>query len=94
VFDVDQHSTVEVEDYMRLDHNDARVTMSTTILATALELSRLHGVRFAASYLCDAGIAIEVAVEVLAHGRHDRLPVHRSESSSARIRLLADDYTV
>jgi hypothetical protein len=91
VFDVDQHSAVEVEDYRRLNRNDARVTMSTTILATALELARLHGVRFAASYLCDAGIAIEVAVEMLTHGRPDRLPVHKSEDSSARIRLLADD---
>lgn len=40
--------------------------METTNLATALELARVHGVRFAASYLCDKGIAVEVAVEVLA----------------------------
>ncbi|MGZ5234011.1 MAG: hypothetical protein ACXWC3_28705, partial [Burkholderiales bacterium] len=65
--------------------------MSTTILATALELARLHGVRFAASYLCDADIAIEVAVEVLAHDRRSRLPVHGSEGSSAWTQLLADD---
>jgi hypothetical protein len=91
VFDVAQHSAVEIKDYMRLNHDDARVIMSTTILATALELARLHGVRLAASYLCDAGIAIEVAVEVLAHGRRDRPPVHGSEGNSARTQLLADD---
>lgn len=91
MFDVAQHSAVEIEDYMRLNHDDARVTMSTTILATALELARLHGVRLAASYLCDAGIAIEVAVEVLAHGRRGQLPVHKTETSSARFQLLADD---
>ena len=91
MFDVAQHSAVEIKDYMRLNHDDARVTMSTTILATALELARLHGVRYAASYLCDAGIAIEVAVEVLARGRHDRVPVYGSEGNCARTQLLADD---
>ena len=84
MFDVAQHSAVEIKDYMRLNHDDARVTMSTTILATALELARLHGVRFAASYLCDAGIAIEVAVEVLVHNRHNQAPVNLSKNSCAR----------
>jgi hypothetical protein len=37
----------------------------TTTLATALELARMHGIRFAAIYLCEEGIAFEVAVEVL-----------------------------
>lgn len=82
---------MKIKDYMRLNHDDARVTMSTTILATALELARLHGVRFAASYLRDAGIAIEVAVEVLAHGRRGRLPADRNEGSPARTQLLAGD---
>lgn len=53
--------------------------MRTTILATALELARIHGVRFAASYLSEEGIAIEVAVEVLAHGRCD--PDDQAEES-------------
>lgn len=40
--------------------------MASTTLATAIELARIHGVRFAASYLCEAGIDLEVALEVLA----------------------------
>ena len=91
MFDVAQYSAVEIEDYRRLEHDDARVTMSTTILATALELARLHGARFAASYLCDAGITIEVAVEVLAYGRHDRVPIHRSEAAPLGFQLLVDN---
>jgi hypothetical protein len=42
--------------------------MKTTILATALELARIHGVRFAYYYLEEEGIALEVAVELLAQG--------------------------
>jgi hypothetical protein len=56
--------------------------MQTTILATALELARLHGVRFAAAYLCDQGIAVEVAVEVLARKHEDiRYSARNIESS-------------
>lgn len=50
-----------------MSHNVAWVIMRMTILATALELARLHGVKFAASYLYEEGIAIEVAMEVLTH---------------------------
>jgi len=39
--------------------------MSSMILATALELARLHGVRYAAFYLLDSGIDVEVAVDLL-----------------------------
>lgn len=35
------------------------------VLATALELARLHGVRYAALYLFDVGIDVEVAVDLL-----------------------------
>ncbi len=38
---------------------------SSTILAIAIELARLHGVKFAASYLFEAGVDIGVAVEGL-----------------------------
>jgi hypothetical protein len=66
-------------DYMRMSCYAARVTMGTTVLATAIELARLHGVRFAASYLCEEGIALEVAVETLAHGQRDHsLPVDKT----------------
>lgn len=47
------------------------------ILATALELLRVHGVRLAALYLHDEGITLDVAVDLLAyasdpisHGTH------------------------
>lgn len=40
--------------------------MRTTTLATALELARIHGVQLAAAYLCDTGVSIDVAVELLA----------------------------
>ena len=40
--------------------------MSQLVLATALELARFHGPRLAALYLIDEGVAIDVALEVLA----------------------------
>ncbi len=43
--------------------------MSPLVLATALELSRLQGIRCAASYLCDNEVAIEVAIETLVGSR-------------------------
>lgn len=43
--------------------------MRTTKLATALALARVHGVQFAAAYLCEAGISIDVAIELLAAER-------------------------
>lgn len=39
--------------------------MSPSVLATAVELSRLHGVRFAAAYLHESGVSIEVAIDLL-----------------------------
>jgi hypothetical protein len=62
--------------------------MGTTVLATALELARLHGVRFAAFYLSEAGVAIDVAVEMLALGRTDRpSPAYKAEEIPLRIPL-------
>jgi hypothetical protein len=46
--------------------------MRTAVLATALELARVHGVRFAAFYLCEESIDFEVAVEVLTQKGRDR----------------------
>lgn len=39
--------------------------MSPAILAAALELSRLHGVPFAAFFLLDRGVAFDVIAELL-----------------------------
>lgn len=39
--------------------------MNPLVLATAVELSRLHGVRYAAAYLQESGISIQVAVDLL-----------------------------
>ena len=39
--------------------------MGPTYLATAIALARIHGVQFAAAYLCESSIPIEVAVELL-----------------------------
>lgn len=41
------------------------VTMSPTILAAALELSRIHGIAYAAFFLLDRDIAFEVVAELL-----------------------------
>ena len=47
-------------------------------LAIALELERLHGTSLAAKYLFDAGIEIEVALEVLANIKQSTTPTDRS----------------
>ena len=39
--------------------------MSPLVLATAVELSRLHGVRYAAAYLHESGVSIQVAIDLL-----------------------------
>ncbi len=39
--------------------------MSTFILATAIELCKINGIRYAAFYLYENGVAIEVALELL-----------------------------
>ena len=41
--------------------------MSTLILATAIELCKINGISFAAFYLYENGVAIEVALELLTH---------------------------
>lgn len=40
--------------------------MTQLILATAIELRRVHGVQLAARYLFEAGISLEIAREILA----------------------------
>ena len=47
--------------------------MNSWVLGTASKLVSLHGIRYAASYLCDNGVAVEVALELLASRRpeHD-----------------------
>jgi hypothetical protein len=40
-------------------------TMSPTILAAALELSRIHGAPYAAFFLLDRNVAFEVIAELL-----------------------------
>jgi len=54
--------------------------MSPSVLATAVELSRLHGVRYAAAYLQESGVTIEVALDLLAH-TPERLPEEDSRMS-------------
>lgn len=47
-------------------------SMSAAILAAALELSRIHGVPYAAFFLLDRDVAFEVIAELLwdAYPRH------------------------
>ena len=52
--------------------------MSSMVLATALELARLHGVRYAAFYLLDSGIDVEVAADLLG-GRVSHPPRPRAK---------------
>jgi len=40
--------------------------MIKTTLSTALLLSDVHGIYYAASFLCEAGVDIRVAIELLA----------------------------
>lgn len=58
--------------------------MSSMILATALELARLHGVRFAAFYLLDSGIDVEVAVDLLG-SRVSHSPCRRTKQWGGRL---------
>lgn len=45
-------------------NHDAQ-TMSPAILAAALELSRIHGVSYAAFFLLEKDVALEVIAELL-----------------------------
>ena len=49
-------------------------TMSPTILAAALELSRIHGIAYAAFFLLDRDIAFEVIAELLWNARPQSEP--------------------
>lgn len=44
-------------------------TMSPAILAAALELSRIHGIAYAAFFLLDQDVAFEVIAELLWNAR-------------------------
>lgn len=55
-------------------------TMSPAILAAALELSRIHGIAYAAFFLLDRDVAFEVIAELLLGVR----PKNDIESDSPR----------
>jgi len=58
-------------------------TMSPAILAAALELSRIHGVPYAAFFLLDRDIAFEVIAELLfdTPRQHKAHPQHGYEGN-------------
>ena len=60
-----QYDAGFLEDYTRMSKDATLNRNSPTILATALALEKIHGTRFAAAYLHDAGIAADVVVELL-----------------------------
>jgi len=64
--EVGQYKAQHFKDYMRMSTHATEKSCSPFILSAAIELRRLHGVAIAAAYLRDNGIAIEVAVELLA----------------------------
>jgi len=66
VFDVAQYAPIVLGDYMRMSRDATKIGNSRSVLATAIALQRAHGVRSAAAFLFEAGIAIEVALELLA----------------------------
>lgn len=72
MFEIAQYPIGSVEDYSKVSSNAIEVLMKTTRLATALTLARVHGVQFAAAYLYEAGVSIDVAVELLATDRSTR----------------------
>lgn len=41
--------------------------MSNSVLATGIALARIHGIHFAASYLHDNEVSLDVALELLIH---------------------------
>lgn len=68
--------------------------MRPSVLATAVELSRLHGVRYAAAYLQESGINIEVALDLLTHSPATSIymdsPMSRPCSANALLPLKGD----
>ena len=54
------------EDYTRMSNDATKIDVSPMVLATAIALHRIHGVHFAAAFLHDAGVPIEVSCELLA----------------------------
>lgn len=66
MFDVAQYDSGIREDYTRMSNEATKIDMSPMVLATAIALHRIHGVHFAAAFLHDAGVSIDVARELLA----------------------------
>jgi len=66
VFDVAQYASGIWEDYTRMSNDATKIDVSPLALATAIALHRIHGGHFAAAFLNDAGVSIEVACELLA----------------------------
>lgn len=66
MFDLAQCAAGVLEDYIRMTNDATKTTVSPMVLATALELCRVHGVRLSAAYLQEAGVALDVALELLA----------------------------
>lgn len=62
---MDQYGTCWMKDYMRMDANATADTPNPLVLAEALAFARIHGVGLAARFLSDAGVALEVALELL-----------------------------
>lgn len=54
-----------IEQYTKTSCDVTEVRMGMMSLATALALARVHGVQFAATYLFEAGINLDVAIELL-----------------------------
>ena len=66
MFDVAQYASGMWEDYTRMSNDATTIEVRPMVLATAIALHRIHGVYFAAAFLHDAGVSIEVACELLA----------------------------
>lgn len=65
MFDMAQYASAIWEDYTRMSNDATKIDVSPMVLAAAIALHRIHGVHFAAGFLHDAGVSIEVACELL-----------------------------
>ena len=83
MFDLAQRAAGVLEDYMMMSDDATEIAKVPLVLATAIELRRIHGARFAAAFLFDAGVAIEVALELLRCRVHPYASVSSSKSRSS-----------
>ena len=90
MFDLAQRAAGVLEDYMMMSDDATEIAKAPPVLATAIELRRVHGARFAAAFLFDSGVAIEVALELLQCSVHPNASVSskKSRPSPAIERLL------